>query len=79
MADTTGNPAAAYQRSRGENIDALLKTYNEATDNDEPAARDAGPITCLLTDIRHWCDVNGVDYFGVEQVSYVAYSAELRS
>lgn len=45
----------------------------------ESAASDETEVACLLADIRHWCDQNGVDFFAAEKLSYQHYLAERAS
>lgn len=34
-------------------------------------------ITCLLSDIQHWCDANGVHYVRAEDVAREMYATEV--
>ena len=50
-------------------FDLALETYGD----DDPATR----CIDLLTDARHWCDLNGHSFADIDRQAYQHYLAEL--
>lgn len=72
MPDLNGEPT---NPERAERITTLMSTYDDLLGevHEEP---DALRLASVLTDVRHFCDVHGIDYYEAERTSYQHYLAE---
>jgi hypothetical protein len=62
--------------ARAARVDKLRKAY-EAILGEVPDARtDYTHLASIVADMRHWCDVNGIDFGAVTHLSVEHYKAE---
>jgi len=60
---------------RAQRIDSLLMVYSLSR-GEEQSETDVYELASLLTDIRHWCDREQIDFYTALDVSYQHYLEE---
>ena len=83
MARFHANPdSAPTGRSRAARVDGLFAAMayfmgREIDAHIEDARNDHEELGGLLSDVRHWCDMNGIDYAKADRAGYQFYREEV--